>query len=356
MSGGPVLVTGATGFMASRIIERLLAQGRHVRGTVRSLTTSAGVNIVSRLPGAADRLELVEADLTRPGSFDAPARGCECVMHTASPYVLDVKDPQRDLIDPAVKGTREVLAACVRGNVTRVVLTSSMAAITDEPERDTVLTEADWNETSSLDRNPYFYSKTMAERAAWSFVADTQPRLDLVVINPFMMIGPSLTPRINTSNQLFVSLMNGAFPTIVSMSWGFVDVRDVAEAHVLAMNTPSARGRYICAGDVVPMRALVALLVKNGYGAAGRLPTRSLESPFGTWLARLASYRQPKGTGQYLRTHLGRVPRYDTTKIRTDLGLSFRPASVSILETMQNLEQWGHLRKPRVGGPPTPAP
>jgi dihydroflavonol-4-reductase len=344
----PVLVTGATGFLASRIIERLLGQGRHVRGTVRSLTTSTGVDMVSRLPGAADRLELVEADLTRPGSFDAPAAGCAGVIHTASPYVLDVKDPQRDLVDPAVNGTREVLAACVRaGTVTRVVLTSSMAAVTDEPERDKVLTETDWNEKSSLDRNPYYYSKTMAERAAWSFIADTRPTLDLIVINPFMMIGPSLTPGINTSNQLFVSLMNGAFPAIVSMAWGFVDVRDAAEAHVLAMDTPGAHGRYICAGDVVPMRTLVALLVEHGYGMTGRLPTRSLESPLGTWLARLASYRQPKGTGQYLRTHLGRVPRYDTTKIRTELGVSFRPASVSILDTMQDLERWGHLPKQR---------
>jgi dihydroflavonol-4-reductase len=295
------------------------------------------------LPGAAERLELVEADLTRSGSFDAPATGCAAVMHTASPYVLDVRDPERDLVTPAVEGTRSVLTACARsGSVTRVVLTSSMAAITDEPEPDRVLTEADWNVKSSLQRNPYYYSKTLAERAAWSFVEKSRQPFDLVVINPFMVIGPSLVPSLNTSTELFVALANGTFPGILSMAWAIVDVRDVAEAHLRAMERPEAHGRYICAGEVVTMRDLVDLLRRNGYGRY-RLPTRSLESRFGTWLAWLASYTRGKGTGTYLRTHLGRVPRYDNTKIRTELGMTFRPAAESILDTMADLEQWGHL-------------
>ena len=161
ITAAPILVTGASGFIASRIVEQLLAKGYGVRGTVRSLKTDKERDLapLRALEGAADRLELVEADLLAEGSFDRAAAGCEYVMHTASPYVLDAKDPQRDLVDPAVSGTRNVLSACQRAaTVKRVVLTSSMAAITDEPESDHVLTESDWNEKSSLERNPYYYS------------------------------------------------------------------------------------------------------------------------------------------------------------------------------------------------------
>src|SRR5439155_222332 len=164
--------------------------------------------------------------------------------------VLNSAPPQGGLVDPAVNGTRNVLGACQRAaTVKRVVLTSSMAAITDEPESDHVLTESDWNEKSSLERNPYYYSKTLAERAAWTFMDERNRTFDLVVINPFLVVGPSIVPGLNTSNQIFVDLLNGTYPGIVNLTWGFVDVRDVADAHVRAMETPSARGRYICAGE-----------------------------------------------------------------------------------------------------------
>jgi dihydroflavonol-4-reductase len=340
---GTVLVTGATGFIAAHIVARLLEAGADVRGTVRSLAKRAEIDILRALPGAGHRLELFEADLTRAGSFDEASRGCRGIIHAASPYVLDVNDPQKDLVDPALEGTREVLQAAQRaGSVTRVVLTSSMAAITDEPEHDRVLTERDWNVKSSLTRNPYYYSKVLAERAAWDFVERNRPVFDLVAMNPFMVIGPSLTPALNQSNALFVRLLEGSFPAVLSMAWALVDVRDVADAHVRALGTPAAHGRYICAGEVMTMRALVHLLREQGYSGY-RLPTLPLDSAFGTWIARLASYRQPKGSGRYLRTHLGRVPRYDTTKIRTELGVSFRPAAESVLDTMANLERWGHL-------------
>src|SRR5262245_53693329 len=274
---GPVLVTGATGFIASRIVEHLLARGYRVRGTVRSLMKPGDIDTLRGFPGAPVRLELVEADLTKPGSFDAPARGCALVLHSASPYVISTKDPQRELVDPAVNGTREVLGACQRSqSVRRVVLTSSMAAVTDEPPYDRVLTEADWNDQSSLHRNPYYYSKVLAERAAWAFM-EQRPPFDLVVINPFMVIGPSLTSSLNTSNKGLVDLVTGVYPAILSLTWGFVDVRDVADAHARAAEHPKAQGRYLCAGETVSMRSLVGLLAANGYGDA-RLPSLGLDN------------------------------------------------------------------------------
>ena len=343
MTAAPVLVTGATGFVASRLVEQLLVRGYRVRGTVRSAKKPGDVDRLRQLPGAAERLELVEADLTVPGSFAAPAMGCEVVMHAASPYVINVKDPQRDLVNPAVQGTRDVLGAAVQaGSVRRVVLTSSFAAVTDEPDATHVLTEADWNEKSSLTRNPYYYSKTLAEKAAWSFVSENAPSFDLVAINPFTIIGPSLVASLNESNKLVRDIMTGTFPAIVSLTLGYVDVRDVALAHIKAMETPAAHGRYLCAEDVMSMRELVTLLRAHGYGRY-KLPSLGLDSPFGTSFMRLAALTQSRGAASFLRTNLGRVPRYDATRIRTELGMTFRPAAESVLDTVPDLIKWGHL-------------
>jgi dihydroflavonol-4-reductase len=337
----PILVTGATGFVASRIVEQLLSTGRRVRGTVRSLK-SRDLPALRTMPGAA-ALELVEADLLTEGSFDRAAEGCSSVLHTASPYTLTVTDPQRELVGPAVNGTVNVLASCERARVNRVVLTSSMAAITDEPESDRVLTENDWNTKSSLERNPYYYSKTLAERAAWDFVKQRRPWFDLVAVNPFLIVGPSLVEGLNTSNQIFVDLLKGTYPGIVGLTWGFVDVRDVATAHIRAMDTPAASGRYICAGEAASMRTVVGLLRRHGWAQGFKLPAVGLDNPAGDVIVRLGSYLQPSGVGSYLRTHVGRVPRYDTSKIRRELGMTFRPLEQTIVETMIDLQRWGHL-------------
>lgn len=338
-------MSGATGFVASHVVKELLAAGHRVRGTVRRTDPEAAKHL-RELPGAAERLELVRADLMDPKSFDKAVEGCRAVLHTASPYVLDAVDPQRDLVDPAVKGTVSVLESCARAaGIERVVVTSSMAAVTDQPDEDVVLTEEHWNEKSSLTRNPYYYSKTLAERAAWTFVEEKKPSWDLVVINPFLVIGPSLGPGVNTSNQIFVDLLTGKYPGIVRLTWGVVDVRDVALAHVRATTLKNASGRYLCANATVTMREVVELLARSGYDKH-KLPRRRLDSSMGDFMVRLGSRFQPKGVGQYLRTHIGRVPRFDNAKIRRDLGIEFRPVDQSILETVADLVRWGHVKAP----------
>lgn len=342
-----VFVSGATGFIASHTIAQLLAAGHRVRGSVRSLKTSANLAHLREMSGAAERLELLEADLLQPHAFDTAISGCDVVLHIASPYVLDVKDPQRDLVDPAVKGTRAMLEACARtSSVRRVVLTSSMAAITDEPDARRVLTEADWNDTSTLTRNPYYFSKTLAEREAWAFVDRQKPSWDLLVINPFLVAGPSLTRALNTSNKVFADMFTGAYPGILNFTWGIVDVRDVADAHVRAMDAEAARGRYICAAGTMSMRQIVDLLVQHGY-ARTSLPRVGLDNALGNALVVLASYTRGKGVGQYLRSHVGRVPRFDNGKIQRDLGLRFRPMDETILETVADLARWGHITPAR---------
>jgi dihydroflavonol-4-reductase len=348
-SGFRVCVTGATGFVASWLVRELLERGATVRGTVRRV---ASADHLRALPGAAERLELVEADLTAPASFDPAVRGCAVVFHTASPYVIQVDDPQRDLVDPAVNGTLAVLGACAKaGDAARVVLTSSMAAVTDEPDETRVLTEADWNEKSTLTRNPYYLSKTLAERAAWTFVERERPPFDLVVMNPFMVMGPSLSPGLNVSNQIIADLVNGVFPGILAMTWGIVDVRDVAHAHVRAAEVQEARGRYLLVQDPpVNMRTLVGWLREAGYGNGTKLPSRSMDNALGTLLVKLNSYFQPAGVGSYLRTHVGRAPNYDNTKALRELDITLRPTRDTVLDTARDLERQGRIARRATSG------
>lgn len=340
-----VAVTGATGFIGSQIVQVLLDRGYSVRGTVRDPDNADKVAPLTELPGAEGRLDLVAADLMAAAEFAGAFRGCEIVVHVASPYVLDVDDPQRDLVDPALTGTLNVLNAARDAGVRRVVLTSSLAAITDEPDGRTY-TEDDWNEKSSLERNPYHYSKTLAERAAWEFVDDEKPSFDLVVINPSGVIGPSVAAGLSTTSRVISDLLNGGvYPAIIDIAFPNVDVRDVAEAHVRAAENLSASGRYICSAELVSLEHTVDVLRTNGFSDY-KLPKIKLTSGFGTFLTRQMARFQPPGTRSFLETNLGRAAKLDTTKIREELGMEFRDMDASIVETANDLLRWGHV-KPR---------
>ena len=347
ISRAPVLITGVSGFIASHIVEQLLESGYQVRGTVRDPEKTRASGHVTGLAGAAEGLELVQADLLSPDSFDEAVLGCEYLIHTASPYLVDVEDPQRDLVDPAVNGTMALLGAATRaGGVKRVVLTSSVAAITDQADGH-VNTEEDWNSRSSLTRNPYYYSKLLAERAAWEFMDNHQTSFDLVVINPFLVIGPSLVPGVNASARSLVALTNGGMPGILALQWPLTDVRDVARAHILAMENREASGRYIVAAESRTVRQVVELLWSHGWSERYRLPSFGLDSGIGVGLTRLAANFQPAGTRSYLKTHLGGEMRFDNSKVRSELGLVFRDVDQTILDTMEDLDRWGYLGRKR---------
>lgn len=339
----PICVTGASGFIASYVIRELLDNGYTVRGTVRGLTEGNNYEYLTSLPGAAGRLELVQAELLTEGSYDEAIAGCEYVIHTASPYVLDVTDPQKDLVDPALKGTLNALQTCARaGSVKKVVLTSSVAAVFDEPISGHVYTEKDWNETSSLTRNPYFYSKTLAERSAWDYIEKENPAFELVVVNPGVVIGPSLVPSLNTSNQILRDVLAGIYPIIMSISWGFVDVRDVAHAHILAMENEKAKGRYLCTSETLGMSGVVSILREAGYSNY-KLPKMKITGKAGNAMVKILVSTQPKGVRTFIRTHVGRGVEYNNSKIRQELGISFRSVKDSILEAVKDLLRWKHI-------------
>jgi dihydroflavonol-4-reductase len=151
-----------------------------------------------------------------------------------------------------------------------------------------------------------------------------------------------LSPAVNTSNQTLVDLLSGVYPGIMSLTLGIVDARDVALAHIRALEKPAAAGRYLCVAENIAMRDLVDWLRQNGYEQY-RLPKFKLDNAPGDVLIKFFSYLQPRGVGQYLRSHIGRTPRVDTSKIQKDLDLTFRSLETTFSDTMDDLKKWGHL-------------
>jgi len=337
----PVVVTGASGYIAVHAIQQLIKKGYKVRGTVRSIKDKKKIEYLTALDPSGELLELVEADLLNEASWDAVISGTEYVLHLASPYALNVTNPQADLVDPALKGTLNVLKAADKSNtVKKVILTSSVAAITDSPIDGHIYTEKDWNTESSLSRNPYYYSKKLAEEAAWNFVKGKS--FELVVINPFVVIGPEFNAStINPSVEAIHNILTGKFPGIISIAWCFVDVRDVAKAHILAMENPKASGRYICANETIWMKDMI-ILFKKHYPSA-EYPKVDLGCTVGDKLIKMASYFQPRGTGQYIRTNLGKFPSINHNKIMEELGMEFIPLEKSLLDTSEDLIKKGKV-------------
>lgn len=264
-----VMVTGASGYIAGWIVKYLLEAGHTVHATVRDPGKAASVDHLKKIADSAPgTLKLFKADLLDADSFDAPMEGCEILMHTASPFVLDgFSDAHEALVRPAVEGTRNVLEAAKRSStLKRVVLTSSVASVFGDnaDTKGKALTEEDWNTTSSVDHNPYQYSKVAAEREAWK-IHDTQQQWDLVTINPGMVYGPSLTNASNSASiGTLLDMGRGKLKAgVPDLSYGVVDVREVAQAHVLAAFTPEASGRYILVNESISMLGIARLLRKQ---------------------------------------------------------------------------------------------
>ncbi|XP_049347980.1 phenylacetaldehyde reductase-like [Solanum verrucosum] len=258
-----VCVTGASGYIASWLVKFLLHRGYTVKASVRDPNDPKKTQHLLSLGGAKERLHLFKANLLEEGSFDAVVDGCEGVFHTASPFYYSVTDPQAELLDPAVKGTLNLLGSCAKApSVKRVVLTSSIAAVaySGQPRTPEVVVDESWWTSPDYCKEKqlwYVLSKTLAEDAAWKFVKEKG--IDMVVVNPAMVIGPLLQPTLNTSSAAVLSLVNGA-ETYPNSSFGWVNVKDVANAHILAFENPSANGRYLMVERVAHYSDILKIL------------------------------------------------------------------------------------------------
>lgn len=345
----PVLVTGATGFVAGWVVKRLLEEGFTVHATVRDPDDSARTAHLTRLADTSPgKIRLFRADLLDDGAFDAAMQGCAVVMHTASPFINTVADPQRDLVDPALNGTRNVLGAANRtDSVRRVVLTSSCAAIfgdvadcADAPGG--VLDETVWNTSSSLDHGAYSCSKTLAERAAWD-IAKAQDRWTLVAVNPALVLGPGLAPtQTSESFNLIRHLGGGTMKTgAPPFEIGMVDVRDVAEAHLRAGFVPGAEGRNIVFAETRSFLDLAAML-RETYGDAYPLPRRELPK----WLMWLVGPMVDKAlTRRFVSRNAGHRWRADNGKGIRDLGLSYGPVKTAVTEMFAQMIDSGAVAR-----------
>ena len=344
----PVMVTGATGYVAGWIIKRLLDEGLTVHATLRdSSNEKKRAHLDKVAADAPGTIRYFDADLLDEGAFAEAMEGCNIVFHTASPFVVDVEDPQRDLVDPALLGTRNVLEQANRTpSVERVVLTSSVAAIYGDNvdvERTATgkFTEDDWNTTSSLDHQAYSYSKKLAEEEAWK-IHDQQDRWRLVCINPALVIGPGLNPRgTSESFRLIKQLGNGTMAA-GAPRWGFglVDVRDVAEAHMRAAFLPDARGRHIIFAESKDFLEMGQLL--RPHFPKYPLPRFALPKAM-AWL--FGPFANKAMTRKIVTRNVGHKFLADNSKGIRELGLRYRPAEESLKEFFQQLIDSGRLKK-----------
>lgn len=338
-----VLVTGGSGFIGSHAILQLLAAGYQVRTTVRSLKREGDVRAMLKEGGVkpGDRLSFFAADLENDAGWKEAVAGCDYVLHVASPLPPNVPKHEDELIVPAREGTLRVLRAARDAGVKRVVLTSSFAAIGyGHKQRETPFDETDWTNLEGSDVIAYAKSKTLAERAAWDFMAKEGGGLELSVVNPVAVFGPVLGPDYSASILLVQRLMDGAMPGCPQLYFGAVDVRDVVDLHIRAMTHPAAKGeRFLAvAGDFMSMLDIAKTLKARMGASAKRLPTRELPN----WLVRLAALRDP--AIKLILPELGKRKNATNEKAKRVLGWVPRSNEESLVATGESLVRLGLLK------------
>lgn len=323
---------------------QLLSAGHQVRTTVRSLKRESDVRAMLLEGGvkADNRVSFFAADLESDDGWREAVEGCEYVLHVASPFPAGVPKREDELIVPAREGALRVLRVSRDAGVKRVVLTSSFAAIgyghgqkpLSEP-----FDEKDWTEPTG-DLSAYVKSKTLAERAAWEFVASEGRGLELSVINPVGVFGPVLGPDYSTSIALIKRMMDGGMPGCLKLSFGVVDVRDVAELHIRAMTDPAAKSeRFLAvAGDFLSMLEIAKVLKMRMGESASKVPTRELPN----WLVRILALRV-RALKQTL-PELGKRKNATNAKARRLLGWSPRSNEECLVATAESLLRLGLLK------------
>ena len=321
-----VLLTGASGYIAKHIALQLLEAGYHVRGTVRSMERAGEVTEALRphLSDSSDldsRLPFSALDLSHDFGWDDAMNGVDVLMHTASPFPLTQPKHEDDLIRPAVDGALRALRAAHKAGITRVVFTSSTVAISGSalPPGDTAFDETNWTDPTDPDVTAYGRSKTLAERAAWDFIRDEAPQMQLTVVNPGFVLGAPLDQNFGTSIQVIQRLLRGKDPMVPNIGFGTVDVKDVAEMHVTVIDKPEAYEQRIMTVDSFISFQELATAIKTAY------PDRKFATRVAPdFLIRLLGRFDP--AIKSIIPSLGRVDKMDNARAITTLGRGMRQA------------------------------
>ena len=326
-----VLVTGATGFIGLHCIQQLLNQGYQVNGSLRSMDRKSEViESLENNSTSVEHLSLFELDLMSDDGWDTAMEGCDYVLHVASPFVLS-NESLDFFVKPAVEGATRALKFAQKNNVKKVVLTSSFAAVGDTFDGTVSFDESHWSDTTNDRMSHYSISKTLAEKAAWDYVKDNDVDFKLSVINPTAVIGPSLSKDIGVSNSLILRLLNGSMPALAKIHIGYVDVRDVAKAHILAMTNSASDGeRFIVSEKEMWLHESAQVLNNAGFKA----PSRVMPNWF---LKIMAMFNGDMVT---ISKMAGKSRDCHSTKAKDVLGWNPIPAEDSILETAKQLIEY----------------
>jgi len=328
-----VLVTGGSGYIGSWCVLDLLAAGHVVRTTVRDLAKEPGLRAQLAQGGADGELTVLAADLTSDAGWREAVDGCDYVLHVASPTLTSLPRHEDEMIVPARDGVLRVLRAARDSGVRRVVLTSAIGAVAyGHPDRDTPFTEADWSDVDA-GIPPYQKSKTLAERAAWDFIATEGNGLELVAVNPVGVLGPVLGADYSPSLGLIRRMLDGEVPASLKFASGYVDVRDVADLHLRAMTDPAAVGeRFIAqSGSSLWVRDIAEILRDRLGERASKVPTRELPN----WVARAMGTVNPQL--RLIVPQLGKNFDASSEKARRVLGWRPRPIEQTIVDTAESL-------------------
>ncbi|TDQ10216.1 SDR family oxidoreductase [Pedobacter metabolipauper] len=338
-----VLVTGGSGFVAIHTIVQLLQIGYTVKTTVRSLKSKDKIIAMLKEAGIQDfsNIELVEADLTTDNNWTDAVKDCLYVLHIASPIFLQLPKNEEDMIRPAVDGTLRVLKAAKKAGVKRVVMTSNFGAVGySHKNKASIITEESWTDPNEKGLSPYNKSKVLAEKTAWDFIAKEGGGMEFATVNPMGIFGPSLGPELSSGFGLLQKVLDGSMKAIPDIRLGIVDVRDVADLHIRAMESPEAKGQRFLAlsGGTMSLLEIVELLKKQIPGVTRRATT----TPLPTWLLRIIALFNKQAKS--LLPLSGIYRNASNEKAIRILGWKPRSNEDAIIATVESMIKWGTLK------------
>ncbi|MCC9064639.1 SDR family oxidoreductase [Flavobacterium piscisymbiosum] len=338
-----VLVTGGTGFVAIHSILQLLNRGYQVRTTIRSIKSKDKIFETLKNGGITDfsKLDFIEADLTSDKNWLEAMIDCQYVLHIASPIFLRLPKNEDEMIRPAVDGTLRVLKAAREAGVKRVLMTSNFGAVGySHKDKNTIITEESWTNPNEKGLSTYNKSKVLAEQAAWDFMKTESGKLELTVINPMGIFGPSLSADLSSGFEMLKKLLDGSMKAVPDIRLGIVDVRDVAELHILAMENPDASGqRFLAlAGGTMSLLEIVKLLKQKMPYVVEKASTKSLP----TFIIRLSALFNDQAKA--ILPLVGIYREASNEKARTVLGWKPRNNEEAIMATVISLIKWKSLK------------
>ena len=333
-----VLVTGASGFIGLHCIAQLLQAGYQVRGSLRSRARESEIrNALSKVVNTENRLEICELDLLKDDGWDEAVSGCDYVMHVASPLLDREPKDQDEIIRPAHEGLMRAIKSSVRNKVKRFVMTSSFSAIGYGHVKD-VFDESHWTDTTQK-IGAYNKSKAIAEKAMWDYLDSLkdEEKIEAVAINPTLVIGASLSDDVGTSNIFLQKMLDGSYPVVPKVHFGYVTVKDTAKAHVAAMTHPHASGkRFILAERCMWLYEVNKILRKHGYK---KTPIRQAPNLLMKFLALF------NNEASAIAGFVGKTKFTNSENAKNILKFSFENVEVGILEIAQQLESLGVIKK-----------